>query len=76
MAVEREGELVAADVEGPDRNRAPAHALDQLRQRLVLFVLAGQGVAIHVEEFGAQQADPLGPGPESRFELDRLDVEP
>ena len=49
----------------------PAMPRTKLRQGHVLLLLAGQVLAVHEEEFGAQQADALGPHRERLLELAR-----
>ena len=44
-------------------------------QRLVLLLLPGQVLAVHEQEFGAQQPDAFGAGGQRRLDLARqLDI--
>ncbi len=57
VAGQRLGQFVAADIERPQRYRLALHAAHQRREEFVLLVLARQVLAVHVEEFGAYQAE-------------------
>jgi hypothetical protein len=71
VVLQRGGQLVVADIQGADGHRPPAHGLDDLAQDLVLLVLGRQVGAVHIEEFGAQQADPGGAGLDRVLDLAR-----
>jgi hypothetical protein len=71
----RHGQLVAAQVEGPEDHAAAFHRLERRHGVLVLLFLGGQGRAFEVEELGAEQ--PHGVGAEldgNRNLLEQLDV--
>ena len=57
--LERRAELVAADVEGAQRHRQRAHALEHARVGLILLLFARRQRAIDVQELGAVEADAL-----------------
>ena len=71
MAAERGRQLLAAHVERAGGDGAAFHALDDVLQAFVLLFLVRQVVPVHVEEFGAQQADTGGAAGHGAFDVAR-----
>ena len=58
MAAQRPRYLFATEVEGAHGDRFSIHPAHQRRENRVLFFLAREVVAVHVEELGANEAEP------------------
>ena len=58
--VEGGGFLVGADVQGTDDDSLASHGLDGELVNIKLLFFAGEGVAAHVNEFTAEEADAFG----------------
>ena len=53
------GQLLTADIQGPDGDGPPGHAFHDFPQGLVLLVLCRQGHPVHEHELGAEKPDTL-----------------
>ena len=71
MTTQRTGELVAADVECADGDGTAIHTFNQTAVGEILFLLARQLVAVHIEELGAQQPNAAGACLKRAFVFDR-----
>ena len=64
--------FIAADIHGAHDNAAPVCTFQRLTENVVQLVFAGRAGTVHIQHFGAKQANALGAVPECCLRFHRV----